>query len=189
MKRIFAFAAIALMCLPAFVSCKKDNKQRSKSDSNEAFLSIGGEEQSNVGAYFLYDPSVYFLTVQTKEGLGLEFILDKDNKGKKIDLLEPDPLAPKAVSSSGKVNYYHITVFNFNLSPFRFALVDGDPESKLLNPLGEGSYMQIDEKDGKIVLDFELRDCPGNAALGDGGQTIIGHFKGFDEDSLSEDAQ
>ena len=27
MKKFFAIAAIALMCVPAFVSCKKDNKE------------------------------------------------------------------------------------------------------------------------------------------------------------------
>ena len=188
MKKILAIAAIALLCVPAFVSCKKD-KKGSKSDSNEAFLSIGEEEKSIAGAYFLYDPSVYFLTVQTEEGLSLEFMLDKDNKGRKIDLLEPDPLAPKAVISSGKINYYHITVYNFNLSSLRFALANGDPDSVFQNPLGEGSYMQIDEKDGKIVLDFELRDCPFNDALGADGLTIVGHFKGFGEDSITDDAQ
>ena len=188
MKKILAIAAIALLCVPAFVSCKKD-KKGSKSDSNEAFLSIGEEEKSIAGAYFLYNPSMYFLTVQTEEGLSLEFILDKDNKGKRIDLLQPDPLAPKAVTQIGGVNYYHIIVYNLNLSPLRFELANGDPESKLQIPLGEGSYMQIDEKDDKIVLDFELIDCPASAALGDGGQTIVGHFKGFEEDSISEDAQ
>ena len=41
--------------------------------------------------------------------------------------------------------------------------------------------MQIDEENGKIILDFELRNCPYNAAFEVGNLTIVGHCKNFEK--------
>jgi hypothetical protein len=77
MKRFFAFAVIALMCLPAFVSCKKDKT------SSTNFLKIDGEEQKIISAEFLDEPDEYFLIMHTEGNLGFDFELSKANKGEK----------------------------------------------------------------------------------------------------------
>ena len=177
MKKIFAIAAIALMCIPALVSCKKDN-----GDPDKNFLSIDGQEKTVVLASYLNNDNKYLLTIKLEDGTCFDFELDKANKGKKIDLLQPDPLAPsKALTKSSGVTYYYICVYNIRESSFRIAIANGDPESLFLNHLGEGSYMQIDEKDGKIILDFELRNCPENTILGTGTPTIVGHCNNFEK--------
>ena len=179
MKKIFAIAAIALMCIPALVSCKKDN---GNPDTDKNFLSIDGQEKTVVLASYLNNDNKYLLTIKLEDGTCFDFELDKANKGKKIDLLQPDPLAPsKASTKSSGVTYYYICVYNISQSSYRIAIVNGDPESIFQNPLGEGSFMQIDEKDGKIILDFELRNCPENAILGTGTPTIVGHCNNFEK--------
>ena len=179
MKKIFAVAAIALMCVPAFVSCKKGNKGGETPSTKS--VTIDGQEKTVVSAVCAEDPDEYLLTVAIEDNISFSFELDKANKGKRIDLLQPDPLASKALVVDGSSNFYFISVFKSDGSGLRFALANGDPDSVFLNPLGEGSYMQIDEKDGDIVLDFELRDCPYNDALGTDGLTIAGHVKGFEK--------
>ena len=174
MKKFFAFAVIALMCVPAFVSCKKDNKPGDKAN----VLSIGSQEKTIVDADYIDDPNDYFLTINLDDGIAFEFELSKANKGKKIDLLQPDPLAPKAVTEAVDATYYSVLVYDTHDWSTRRELANGNPKS-ILPALGEGSYMQIDGEGDDIVLDFELKGCNFSTPFEANNITIAGHYKGF----------
>ena len=182
MERFFAFAVIALMCLPALVSCKKDKT------SSSNFFKIDGEEQTIILARSYEDlPDEYFLTIKLEGNLEFLFELSRANKGKTIDLLKPDPLAPmpKAlISGPGDITYYSIVVYDSEKPLEEYEIASGDPAVNY-PALGEGSYMKIDEKNGKIVLDFELRNCrfsqPFNIDGITDGATISGHYDGFEK--------
>jgi hypothetical protein len=174
MKKFFAFAAIALMCVPAVVSCKKDNKPGDKAN----FLSFGSQEKTIVDADYIDDPNDYFLTINLDDEIAFEFELSKANKGKRIDLLQPDPLAPKAVTEAVDATYYSVLVYDTHDWSTRRELANGNPKS-VLPALGEGSYMQIDGEGDDIVLDFELKGCNFSTPFEANGITIAGHYKGF----------
>ncbi|MBR6054711.1 MAG: hypothetical protein IKP46_05170 [Bacteroidales bacterium] len=180
MKKFFAIAAIALLCVPAFVSCKKDNKGGDKTPSTN-FLSFGGQQKTVVSAEYLGDdPDEYYLIIQLEDGITFEFELAKGNKGKKIDLLQPDPLASKAVTETVETVYYSVLVYNAMDWSSRRELANGNPKSTLPTSLGEGSYMQIDGEGDDIVLDFELRNCNFSTPFEANNITIAGHYKGFE---------
>ena len=177
MKRFFAFAVIALMCLPALVSCKKDKT------SSTNFLKIDGEEQKIISAEFLDEPDEYFLIIHTEGNLGFDFELSKANKGEKIDLLKPDPLAPTpkaAISDLGEIIYYSIVTYDTETPLLTYEIASGNPKTPR-PALGEGSYMKIDEKNGRIVLDFELRNCRFDTPFQANDITISGHYDGFEK--------
>lgn len=179
MKRFFAIAAIALMCVPAFVSCKKDNKDDKDNPASKNVFSIGDQEKTVVSAEYMDDdPNEYFLTIELEDETVFEFELSKANKGKRIDLLQPDPLAPKAVTEAVDATYYSVLVYDTHDWSTRRELANGNPES-VLPALGEGSYMQIDGEGDDIVLDFELKGCNFSTPFEANGITIAGHYKGF----------
>ena len=179
MKKFFAIAAIALLCVPAFVSCKKDNKGGDKTPSAN-FLSFGSQQKTIVSAEYLGDdPNEYYLIIELEDGITFEFELAKGNKGKKIDLLQPDPLASKATTETVETVYYSILVYDTNNWNLKHEFANGNPDSHL-PALGKGSYMQIDGEGDDIVLDFELRNCSLSTPFEANNITIAGHYKGFE---------
>ena len=180
MKKFFAIAAIALLCVPAFVSCKKENKENKENPVIENFFSIGDQEKTVDSAEYLDgDPNEYFLIIELDDGIIFEFELAKGNKGQKINLLEPDPISKAAITEAVDAVYYSVLVYDSKDWSTRRELANGNPKSTSPRTLGEGSYMQIDEEDGDIVLDFELRNCNFSTPFEANNITIAGHYKGF----------
>ncbi len=181
MKKFFAIAAIALMCVPAFVSCKKDNKDNKDNPASKNVFSISDQEKTVVSAESLTDDNEYFLIIELEDETVFEFELSKANKGRKINLLEPDPISKAEITEAVDAVYYSIVVYKAGDLTSMHEIVNGNPKSTSPRTLGEGSYMQIDEEDGDIVLDFELRNCNFSTPFKANGITIAGHYKGFEK--------
>ena len=170
MKKFFFTAAIALMCVPAFISCKKD-----KGDPEQKnFFKIGDVEKVVNIAEFLESENVYDLYIEIEGAYTFRFLVDRNNKGKKIDLLQPDPL-----TKGWGFTCFKVEVHDSNLWSECSTIAYGDPLGEEQPKVGEGSFMQVDEKDGEIVLDFELKGCTFTVPFPADGATISGHQKGF----------
>ena len=144
-------------------------------------FSIGDQEKTVVSAESLTDDNEYFLIIELEDETVFEFELSKTNKGKKINLLEPDPVSKAEITEAIDAVYYSIVVYKAGDLTSMHEIVNGNPKSTSPRTLGEGSYMQIDEEDGDIVLDFELRNCNFSTPFKANGITIAGHHKGFEK--------
>ena len=167
MKKIFAIAAVALMCLPAFVSCKKNEENSEKKN----FFSIDGVNKTVDIAYSVEHDDYYDLNIQLVDNFTFRFIIDKANVGKKINLREPDPL-----TKGWPFKVYQVLVFDTSDSEVSSDIADGWPPR---DDLGEGSYMQIDDNDGEITLEFDIRGASFTKPFVADNSNISGYQKGF----------